>query len=166
MSTTDRTKRVPGEQWQITAARKIKARQVKARRRAAKANHDLAVADAEMAALHATTEQRFGLALPMDPFLLDVLAMIEVRPDGAWHWTGNRNNQALATVRVQSKNGGPGERSVVRYLAQTFGLIEANDYGSLFPTGARDDVNPWRRVLRPADKPTGHADRWRKEVAS
>lgn len=93
------------------------------------------------------------MRLPNDPVLLDVLGMIEVRSGGYWHWKGLRNNKGLATVRFTEDTNV--EKSVVRYLAVRFGLIEPDDNGLLYPTHETDDVNPWHRVLRPSAAPIG-----------
>lgn len=143
------TARTPGAH-QVDSARQIAARAARAERKAAAASRQAQAAARDLAALHAATEARFGMSIPCDPFLLDVLAMIAVRPGGVWHWTGQRNNRGIATVRV-----GLGERSVVRYLALAFGVIGPDDNGVLYPTAGRDDLNPWRRVLRVSARPVG-----------
>lgn len=101
--------------------------------------------DAEMTRHLNAESTRFGMTVPADPFLLDVLAQIDVEnPGEVWRWRGNSNNHGTMTVRTSRQ-----ERSVVRFLAEAFGVVGPDDEGLLYPLGDRDDVNPWHREWRP-----------------
>ncbi len=90
---------------------------------------------------------RFGRALPLDPFLLDRLALIDLEAGDVWRWRGVRNNKGLPTVRMSRPHAV--ELSAVRYLAVRLGVIGEEDYGILYPSnGDPEDVNPWHRTLR------------------
>lgn len=135
----------PGRRPLSTAARDTEARRRRAVAAARAADVRAAAAARELAALHAAAQARFG-ELPADPLLLDVLALVDVEPGGAWRWRGMRNNKGLATFR---RPGDHVELSVVRYLAEAFGVVGPADHGYLYPSaGDTDDVNPWNRKLR------------------
>lgn len=97
--------------------------------------------------------KRFGMEVPRDPFLLDVLASITVEnPGEKWRWSGGTNNHGVPSVRIESRS----ERSVVRVLAEAFGIVTPEQNGILYPTTDRDDVNPFHRTLRiGSNKPIG-----------
>lgn len=100
--------------------------------------------------------KRFGRDdLPRDPFLLDVLASVVVEPGDKWRWLGGTNNDGVPTVRTPDPQRG--ERSVVRVLAEAFGVVDPETNGVLYPAnGDRTDVNPFHRVLRAgSNKPMG-----------
>lgn len=97
--------------------------------------------------------KRFGRDdIPRDPFILDVLASVVVEPGDRWIWRGHTNNHGLPTVRCPYVPGSPGvvgsERSVVRVLAEAFGVVAPETNGVLYPLNGRDDVNPFHRRLR------------------
>lgn len=111
--------------------------------------------------MHKEACDRFGMDVPCDALLLDVLALVEVEGD-RWLWQGTRNNKGMATIRAPRGVRYSGEISLVRYLAIEFGLIEPDTFGLLYPTnGDLDDVNPWHRTMRYADAPVGNPDRYR-----
>lgn len=148
----------PGRRPMPDAARRAAARRARAEVAARAAAARAAEATRELAAIHAAAEARFG-KLPADPLLLDVLALVDVEPGGAWRWRGMRNNQGLGTIR--SPGGTHPERSVVRYLAEAFGVVGPDDHGSLYPTaGDPDDVNPWHRTLRRTAAPAARPSHW------
>lgn len=133
--------------------------------RVAEAQRAVAAAEDDLRSIHDELRSRFGRPIPFDARLFDVLDHIEIRSGDHWHWLGGRNNRGLPVIR--SIIGEPGcERSVIRYLALSFGLISEDDYGSLHPTGDTDDVNPWHRKLRRADNPTGNPRRFAEAVQS
>jgi hypothetical protein len=100
--------------------------------------------DADLARQLNAESMRFGVTVPADPLLLDVLAQIDVEnPGEVWRWRGNSNNHGTMTVKW-----GRSERSVVRFLAEAFGVVEPDAEGLLYPKGDRDDVNPWHREWR------------------
>ena len=89
----------------------------------------------------------------------DVTLQVDVEPGGAWRWRGMRNNQGLGTIRTPG--GNHPEVSVVRYLAEAFGLIGPDDHGCLYPTaGDTNDVNPWHRTLRRTAGPGPRPSNW------
>jgi hypothetical protein len=156
--------RVPVEQAQVNDARMAAGRLARAQRTARAAQVAERAAAADLAAIHQAAVEKFG-DVPCDPFLLDVLAMIDVRPDGTWHWKGGRNNKNCAVVRLPLEGRGS-ERSVVRYLALAFGLIGPDDHGTPYPTHGTHDVNPWHRVLRASAERQGNPHRFAKKAAS
>lgn len=102
--------------------------------------------------------KRFGRDdIPRDPFILDVLASIEVGPGDKWRWLGGTNNHGVPSVRTADP--ARAERSVVRVLAEAFGVVDPETNGVLYPAnGDRDDVNPFHRRLRAGtNKPMGRA---------
>jgi hypothetical protein len=116
-----------------------------------------AAAQEELAIIHRQTCERFGRDIPTDALLLDVLDSVAVEPGDRWIWHGLRNNYGLPTVKGDDRR----EQSLVRFLALAFGIIGEDDYGTLYPeNGDRDDVNPWHRTLRRAERPTGNPDRF------
>ena len=146
----------PGRRPLPRTARDAEERRRRAAAAAQAANVRVAAAAAQLAALHAAAQARFG-DVPADPLLLDVLALVDVEPGGAWRWRGLRNNKGLATLR---RPGDHVEVSVVRYLAEAFGVVGPDDHGYLFPAaGDPDDVNPWHRTLRRTSAPA-HGPGW------
>lgn len=91
--------------------------------------------------------ERLGVDVPADALILDILALIEVGPEDSWIWLGIRNNKNLPTVRYRDGVSAH-ERSVVRVLAEAFGIVEPDWEGILYPTNGTDDVNPWHREKR------------------
>jgi hypothetical protein len=107
---------------------------------------------------------RFRRTIPADPYLLDLLGSIDVEHGDVWRWRGGTNNHGVPTVR--RPRAGASERTVVRVLAEAFGLFGADDHGVLYPTGDRYDVNPFHRVLRRAERRLGNPHRYDDEAAS
>jgi hypothetical protein len=118
--------------------------------------------NAELNAWLARESARFGIEVPPNVLLLDVLAIIEVQPSGAWLWRGTFNNQGTPTVRMREGGRHGSERSVARFLAEAFGLIDPEWEGILYPTNGPEDVNPWNRTLRafPPGKVRGNPNRY------
>lgn len=134
------TERPLNPRWR-TVARAIE------RERGKEAAHRAEAERCEVEFLHHLNAEsmRFGVTVPPDPFLLDVLGQIDVEnPGEVWRWRGNSNDHGTMTVRTQRS-----ERSVVRFLAEAFGVVGPDDEGLLYPRGDRDDVNPWHRDWRP-----------------
>lgn len=137
-------------------ARMALSRFVRAQARAAEAQAEANAAEDELAGIHRSIEERFGRQVPANALLLDALAHIEIEDGDRWRWQGLRNNKGLAVIKTDRTS----ERSLVRFLAIQFGLIDEDDYGLLYPLTDPDDVNPWHRELRASDGPIGNADRW------
>lgn len=115
----------------------------------------------ELCSLHAAESERLGVELPFDPFILDVVAAIDVEPGDVWRWRGQRNNKGLPVVRTQPHRGEFHEVSATRLLAVALGVISETDDVMLYPTGDRDDVNPAHRTLRPNGGARGNPHRYR-----
>lgn len=170
---SESTTRDPGEIRLTNRARTLKAQldRWEARREEAERARDSALAD--LTTLWEEACARFGLELPKDSLLLDVLESITIDDsNNVWRWRGLRNNKGLATLRVRglathfgpaTVNGhGNGEVSVTRWLAVVLGVIDASETGMLFPAEGydTDDVNPWHKVLRASEKPIGNPSRF------
>jgi hypothetical protein len=136
-------------------ARVALSRAVRAQARAAEAQAEADAAEEELAAIHGSTEKRFGRSVPANALLLDALAHIEIEEGDRWRWQGLRNNKGLAVLKYDRT-----EKSLVRFLAIEFGLITEDDYGLLYPLTDTDDVNPWHRELRATESPMGNPARW------
>lgn len=156
-----RTDRTPCEQrleaeWRTTYRRMERAR-VREDEARAEAQEALRVLKARVAG----ESERLGVAVPPDALLLDVLALVEVGQDEKWHWLGTTNNKQLPTVRYRNGNTS-GERSVTRFLAESFGVVDPEWEGILYPLCGPDDVNPWHREPReyPAGKVRGNSQRY------
>ena len=107
----------------------------------------------ELDRLWLAAEVRFGIDVPRDAMLLDVLALIDVEGD-RWMWKGPRSHNGTPVVRLprtERVDGGKvtAERTTARWLAIKFGLMSENETGMLFcgPTVDQADVNPWKRYL-------------------
>lgn len=111
----------------------------------------------EVGQAHMAACRRFAIALPYDPFLLDVLEQVEVLgrpgPDAVWLWHGHTSNKGTPVIRVPpSVRGGrvTGEMTAARWLAVCLGLIDANERGYLIHMTDHSnplDVNPRHRRL-------------------
>jgi len=133
--------------------------------RLAEAQSAVDAANGELVGIQNELRARFQRPIPFDPRLFDVLDHVEIEDGDCWRWLGGRNNRNLPVIRGIVGESHT-ERSVIRYLALCFGVIGEGDHGSLYPTGALDDVNPWHRRLRRADRPTGNPHRFEAEVTS
>lgn len=137
-------------------ARMTLSRLTRAQERLQQAQQEVDAATERLTAIHAAACEKLGREVPTDALLLDVLALIDVEDGDTWVWNGMRNNKGLAVVRPRRSS----EVSLVRYLAIEFGLITEDDYGVLYPMNGPDDVNPWHRELRAAEKPVGNPNRF------
>lgn len=145
------TVRQRGEQAMPNDARMALRRFLRAEAKEEEARQAKEEAQAVLDAIHIATEARFGRQVPRDALLLDVLGQVEVEEGDVWRWRGWTNNHGTATFRTPD---GRGERTVVRYLAISFGVIAEGTFGMLFPAnGDRDDLNPWHRKLRESADP-------------
>lgn len=128
---------------------------------------EVEVLQAELDAQVEHESKRLGVEVPPDAVLLDVLKCVSVRDeDGAWLWHGSFNNKNLGIVRYRF-GGQFHDKSVVRFLAEAFGLVGSDWEGILYPTNGTDDVNPWHREHRsyPDGRSRGNARRyWRDET--
>ena len=106
--------------------------------------------------------ERFGVEVPCDGLILDILELVEVEPDGTWSWSGGTNNKGLPTVRWRPDTRSASERGVTRVLAEAFGLIDPDWEGLLYPLRGTQNVNPWHREMRafPPGKVRGNANRY------
>lgn len=157
--------RPPAERRMGHDARRLVADAERWEREAAHAAAQAAARRSELAEAHRQACERFGVDLPVDGLLLDVLALVDVEPGDRWVWKGMRNNHGVPTYRITSVKGehGAQERSVARYLALALGVIGPDEHGTLHSTnGDTDDVNPWHRALRRSDSPVGNFDRYRQ----
>lgn len=123
---------------------------------------------AELDAQAERESKRLGVEVPPDAFVLDVLELVEVGADDEWTWLGQTNNKQLPTVRTRTGTPNGGERSVVRLLAEAFGLVDPDWEGILYPTTSPLDVNPWHRERReyPEGKCRGNPARYTWREAS
>ena len=159
------TGRRPVERRMGRDARRLAAEAARWEQEAAHAAAEAEARRSELAELHRQACERFGVDLPLDALLLDILALVDVEAGARWAWKGMRNNHGVPTYRVTAVKGvhGTQERSVARYLAVTLGVIDADEHGTLHPAnGDTDDVNPWHRTLRRSDTPVGNFDRYRQ----
>lgn len=92
--------------------------------------------------------RRLGVHVPRNSYLLDMLWLVEKGEDGKWFWKGGTNNKNLAVVRVRDGDHDGEERSVVRYLAEVFGVVDKDWQGILYPLNGTDNINPWQRQKR------------------
>ena len=138
-------------------ARLLLAEKRRLEKRIAKDTEQLGAVTADLIEIHHSAQERFGVKVPLDALLLDVLGQIDVEDDSRWRWRGQRNNKRLGVVKTLNR-----EMSVVRYLAIEFGVIGEDDQGLLYPAhGDADDINPWHRKFRRAEAPVGNPDRFR-----
>lgn len=153
------TARVPELKRLTNRARMAHAEMVRWERRRDEASERVHAANVDLASMWQETCERFGRDdIPTDALLLDVLESIDVEAGDVWRWNGVRNNKGLATLR-RGRNGT--EVSLVRYLAESFGIVEPDEYGLLYPAnGDPDDVNPWHRTLRRSQQPVGDGHRF------
>ena len=156
---TNRTQRSTPERLIESHARSVWRRLDRAERQIARATEDAADARRELTLIHEKACERFGRQIPADALLLDVLDLVDVEEGDVWRWRGRRNNKDTPTVIV-SEGRARGEKSLVRYLAIELGVIAEDAYGTLYPNGDQDDVNPWHRTLRRSDAPMGNPKRW------
>lgn len=124
-------------------------------RRAEAAKEAADLAHTDLLAAHTLAEKRFGLVVPLDALLLDVLELVDVEPGEVWRWRGMRNNYGIPTVRHDRD-----EKSLPRYLAIAFGVISEDEYGVLYPVDDPEDMNPRHRTLRRTEKPIGNRRRY------
>lgn len=151
-----RATRPPAEMWIGNSARMANSAAERHDRIAAENEAIAREARSDLARIHTDACERFDLDLPLDPFLLDVLELIDVAPANRWLWRGTRNNKGVPTIRHQGH-----ELSLTRYLAIQLGVISGNEFGTLYPVeGDTEDVNPFHRDLRRAPRPTGNPYRF------
>lgn len=142
-------------------ARKLLAEVNRWEQRRAEADEALAAAQTELTTIWQKACDRFGRSVPTDAFFLDVLDSIDIEDGEVWRWRGMTNNKGLAVVRSRSGRKAGSEESLVRFLAVAFGIIEPEEFGSLYPAnGDPDDINPWHRTLRRSERPLGNPDRF------
>ena len=99
---------------------------------------------------------------PNNAIILDILELVEVVAPDYWLWHGMTNNKGLPTVRYRTDGSAATERSVVRVLAEAFGVVDEDWEGILYPLNGTDNVNPWQREKReyPEGKYRGKHDRY------
>ena len=129
---------------------------------AALCRHDRAIEQATLAydqafhalmKIHEETERRFGVDIPRDAMVLDVLDLIVIDGD-RWLWQGPRSHHGTPVLRLprtERTDGGTvtAERTVARWLAVKFDLMAEDDDRQLRvgPNGDPADVNPYNRYL-------------------
>jgi hypothetical protein len=155
------TTRPPG-----TAARTHERLAERHRRKADEHRAAMEQAFRELVQIHEDTEARFGVPIPRDPYLIDMLEQIDLgeAPDVGpvhlrayerpWMWRGGTNGSGTPTVRVPRTEADTvttthTERTAARFLAVRFGLMRADDPHALVlgPNVDQLDVNPWKRYL-------------------
>lgn len=147
-------------------ARKKVRRIIKAEDAIAEATATLDELRRELDEQVAKESARFGLEVPHDALVLDVLELVEVGPDEEWTWLGGSNNHGTPYVRYR-EGAQMHDRTVTRLLAEAFGLVESSWEGILYPEGSAQDVNPFHRTLRefPDGRQRGNARRyWRDDA--
>lgn len=106
---------------------------------------------------------RLLVPVPSNAIILDILELVEVVKPNYWLWHGMTNNKGLPTVRYRTDGSAATERSVVRVLAEAFGVVDEDWEGILYPLNGTDNVNPWQREKReyPEGKYRGKHDRYK-----